>query len=97
MTRSSVRRKIAVALLGLFLVASLASAAERRTRSDAGAGIAGPSLWGLLDEIWRFLSSPSVWSKCGGSADPNGACKSQPAGGGSSATPFAGALPDPNG
>lgn len=93
MTRYSSRWKVAL-LLALTLAAPLALAAEPRAPDETSMEVTAPSLWGLLDNIWQFLSS-SVWSKCGGMADPNGLCKSQPPGNGSSkcggsADPFGG-------
>lgn len=98
---SSSRRKIAALLLGLSLAAPLASASVLRAPNEAAARVEAPSLLGWFDEVWQFLSS-KLWSKCGASPDPDGACKSQPhssgsTDAGSSAGPKCGGSPDPNG
>jgi hypothetical protein len=83
MIQTSSRWKVAVLLLALSLAASLTSAAELRAPAQHGPRVEAPSLGGLLDDIWQFLSA-RVWSKCGGSLDPDGLCKSLPPSDGSS-------------
>lgn len=88
------RRNIAVFLLCLSLVAPAASALEARDRSAPTMRATDLSLQGVLFQFWEILSS-RIWTKCGASPDPFGACKSQgqPTGGGNKC----GASPDPDG
>jgi hypothetical protein len=90
MTSSSLRRKIAVVLVGAFLVIPWVSAAEPRGRADLG----GPgAVWDLLTCLWGSLTA--VWSDIGCSIDPyGGGC---PGGTGSSETPDEGCSVDPDG
>lgn len=95
MSSPSFRRVAAVLVLGLTLLSPWASAAGPRGhaahRSGASAVQAEPGAW---EKVLGLLTS--LWSKNGGSIDPNGLLSGQPA---SSSTAYcdAGASADPFG
>lgn len=88
MPRFSSRCKIAVAfLLAIALAAPWVSATEIRGRAEPRVQqLPAASLWGLLGPVWKAVSS--LWTKNGGSADPDGS---------SSLWTKAGASADPDG
>jgi hypothetical protein len=92
---SSIRRRIAAAVVALALAVPL-GASEPRLSSKPGQREAAQTFWRHVDEFLRFLS-PGSWSKCGGSADPDGACNNKPSGGSSSTASDSGGSGDPNG
>jgi hypothetical protein len=82
MTSSSLRRRIAVLLVGAFLLVPCVSAAGPR---------GGAEPMGFLAQLWSTLTA--VWSEAGCSIDPYGC----PDGTGAPESPDAGCSMDPNG
>ena len=93
MPRFSVRRKVAVLLLGALLAAPWALRSEPQNRPRLRARQL-PAIEGLLGHFWQFLSG--IWIKNGASPDPNGGT-SQTTSSSSSDNSDAGASADPNG
>ena len=77
MSSPSFRRAAAVLVLGLILLTPWASASGPRSRATHRSG---PSVvqeeQGVWGKVWGILAS--LWSKNGGSADPNGLLGGQP-------------------
>jgi len=97
MTRFPGRLRVAACILGLSLVAASSTAASELPGPPQSRAsqltLTAESPRGVLAGLWKFLSS--LWSKNGGSPDPDGSHGSQPPVPGS--TSDNGGSPDPNG
>src|SRR4051794_17450556 len=96
MSSPSFRRAAVVLVLGLTFLSPWASASGPRSRA---AHRSGPSVvqeeQGVWGKVWGILTS--LWSKYGGSADPNGLLGGQPTTSSSTAFCDNGMSIDPNG
>lgn len=96
MSSLSFRRSVIALVLGMTLVSSLASASELRSRpAHRSARTAAQEVQGVFGSLWGIFIG--VWSKNGGSLDPNGVRSSQPAPVNSSVTCENGGSIDPFG
>lgn len=96
MSTLSFRRSVAALVLGLTLLSPWASASELRSRATHRTGpTVTQEVRGVFGQIWGVFAS--LWSKNGGSIDPDGLLSSQPTTGSSTGFCDNGGSIDPNG